>query len=454
MLQAPEGEIPPAETREFAAPLTLPEELAGRVVLAAVRQVAPEERERLLRLSGAPGTSGGVEDARRRLAGAVLRFEATATRSDGRLALGPEEAAAAWPRAEEAPPADPDLAIAWRQVAEAVAAAARGESMPPPGEPERQAMRRAIGWYGTVVELWSEPLDSPRRAAMERSLLVTLATIVAAVAWFLGMGVLGAGVLVAAIVLVATGRLRPQVDPVGAGGRFGEVYAETFLLWLLLFSGLQLVIDLVLAERSLLAAGTMMVASLAALAWPRLRGVPAAALAKDLGLWWGRPLWRAPLEGIAAYSLCLPLLLAGVAAAAILGAVLEAAGMPPSPPSHPLQEELSAAGPASSLMLLLLAAAIVPPIEEIMFRGVLYRHLREWFGSWGRVLGIAAAATASSLLFAAIHPQGIAFVPVLASLAVGFCIARELCGSVVPAIIAHGINNGVVVLLNLGLMTG
>ncbi len=433
-------------------PLTLAEELAGRILLVAARAVPPAERDRLFDLSGAPGTAAGLDDARRRIAGAVLAAEAMAP-EDGAGQLDPS-AAAGLPAPEELADSDPNLAIALSYVSAALAAAERGEAIRPADDAERAALRRSLGWYGEVAELWSEPAGSPRREQMQRQLLIGLLTIVGAAVWFGGVGLLGGVLLLVVVVLVATGRIAARVHPSLAGGRLGHVYVETFLLWLLLFNGLQVLLDLVVAERSLLAMGVVMAASLAALGWPLLRGIPARQMARDLGLWWERPAWRVPLEGFAAYAICLPLLLVGAIVAALLTKALEAAGASPQAPSHPLQEELAGAGLASGVALFVLAALIVPPIEEILFRGVLYRHLREWFGTWGPVAGFAAAAIASSLLFAAVHPQGIAFIPVLASLAVGFCIARELCGSVVPAIIAHGINNGVVVLLNLGLMAG
>lgn len=433
-------------------PLTLAEELAGRIVLAMARAVPPEERVRLFDLSGAPGTAAGADDPRRRIAGAVLAAEAMAP-GGGEGLLDPS-AASRLPASVEVPDSDPNLAIALSYVSAALAAAERGEAISPADDAERAALRRSLGWYGEVAELWSEPAESPRRERMQRQLLVGLFTILGAVLWFGGVGLLGGILLLVVVVLAATGRITAKVHPELAGGRLGHLYVETFLLWLLLFNGLQLLLDLVVAERSILALGVVMAASLAALGWPLVRGIPATRIARDLGLWWGKPAWRVPLEGFAAYAICLPLLLVGAVAAAILAKALEAAGVPPQPPSHPLQEELAGAGLASGAALFILAAVIVPPVEEILFRGVLYRHLREWFGEWGPVAGFAAAAIASSLLFAAVHPQGIAFIPVLASLAVGFCIARELCGSVVPAIIAHGINNGVVVLLNLGLMAG
>ncbi len=79
-----------------------------------------------------------------------------------------------------------------------------------------------------------------------------------------------------------------------------------------------------------------------------------------------------------------------------------------------------------------------------MFRGVLYRHLRDATGGAGRVLSVVLSAAPSALVFAIIHPQGWVAVPALMALAVSFSLAREWRGTLIPCMIVHGISNGVV----------
>jgi membrane protease YdiL (CAAX protease family) len=67
-------------------------------------------------------------------------------------------------------------------------------------------------------------------------------------------------------------------------------------------------------------------------------------------------------------------------------------------------------------------------------------------------VGVAVASLSTSVLFAAIHPQGFIFIPVLGGLALAFCIMREWRGSINACIVAHAINNFVVVTLNLVLL--
>jgi membrane protease YdiL (CAAX protease family) len=114
-------------------------------------------------------------------------------------------------------------------------------------------------------------------------------------------------------------------------------------------------------------------------------------------------------------------------------------------PSHPVVGLALSGDPWVWLQLILLASVGAPLVEETMFRGVLYRHLREAVP--GRALSIAAAVLLSSFVFAVIHPQGLLAVPVLMALAAGFALAREWRQTLLPAMIAHGLNNALIALL-------
>ena len=57
----------------------------------------------------------------------------------------------------------------------------------------------------------------------------------------------------------------------------------------------------------------------------------------------------------------------------------------------------------------------------------------------------------ASFIFAAVHPQGLTFIPILGSLAVAFCIGREWRGSLVAPMIAHGVSNAAVLTMNIAL---
>jgi membrane protease YdiL (CAAX protease family) len=73
---------------------------------------------------------------------------------------------------------------------------------------------------------------------------------------------------------------------------------------------------------------------------------------------------------------------------------------------------------------------------------------------WATPIAIVLSALISSVIFAAIHPQGFVFIPPLAGLAIGFCVARELRGSLVAPMVAHGFSNALVMTINVVLFAG
>ena len=78
----------------------------------------------------------------------------------------------------------------------------------------------------------------------------------------------------------------------------------------------------------------------------------------------------------------------------------------------------------------------------------MYRNLKHGTGAWGSLGGTAISMLVSSAIFAAIHPQGLIFAPVLGGLAVGFCVVREWRGTINASIVAHAMNNLTVLTLN------
>jgi membrane protease YdiL (CAAX protease family) len=103
---------------------------------------------------------------------------------------------------------------------------------------------------------------------------------------------------------------------------------------------------------------------------------------------------------------------------------------------------------------LILASLGAPLIEETMFRGVLYRHLREASGRIARNASILASATLASFVFAVVHPQGWMLIPALMALAFVFSLVREWRGTLIPSMVAHGVHNGVLVLIGFFVLGG
>ena len=82
----------------------------------------------------------------------------------------------------------------------------------------------------------------------------------------------------------------------------------------------------------------------------------------------------------------------------------------------------------------------MPPVEETIFRGALYRHLR------GRV-GVLGAAALSAVVFGLLHSYEVfALLPVV-TIGFAFALIREWRGSIVGTVTAHAFHNGTVLTL-------
>ncbi|HTU91779.1 MAG TPA: CPBP family intramembrane glutamic endopeptidase, partial [Gemmataceae bacterium] len=261
--------------------------------------------------------------------------------------------------------------------------------------------------------------------------------------------------LVTLFVLFFLNRLRGGVAPVSP---HHGIYAETFALYMLLFLGLsagcRYAINWLSLEQGTLAiSGLAALGSLAALVWPVLRGIAWHQVRRDIGWHLDRRPGLEPLFGLGCYTMALPMLILGLVLYLILTKLRDLLGWgpdefgPSNAPGHPIVFWVGHAGWWVWLEVLFVAGVIAPIVEETMFRGVLYRHLRSASSGWRPALSVLFSAVVVSFLFAVIHPQGFLAVPVLMALAVAFALMREWRGTILPSMIAHGINNGVATLL-------
>ena len=287
-----------------------------------------------------------------------------------------------------------------------------------------------------------------------------IAALIAAGAWYF---VAFFGGLVALAVLAVrgmTGRARPAMQP--APSEHGAlVLGETFALWIVLFLGLNVLSAVVLARFAdslgtpahLAISISMMFGSLVVLGYPASRGVHWRELRGLIGLHTGRGVGAEVLNGLLCYITAVPLLAGGLVVFGIVTAIVNRLAGPQPAPSHPVVEMFGGAGGFQVMMMFMLASVTAPIVEEIMFRGCLYGHLRGTVAPRVRGLSMLVSAVASSVVFAIIHPQGVLFVPALGGLAVGFCIYREMRGSLIAPMVAHGINNAVTLAIGLALMS-
>jgi membrane protease YdiL (CAAX protease family) len=114
-------------------------------------------------------------------------------------------------------------------------------------------------------------------------------------------------------------------------------------------------------------------------------------------------------------------------------------GEPPTASEQLVMGANPSLSPAEIVLLLIDAALVAPFVEELFFRGLVYRHLR------GR-RSVLVAAIVSAALFAATHFI-VPLVPVLFVLGLALARITERYKSLYPAIVVHGLNNGLAVLL-------
>ncbi|MQA99251.1 MAG: CPBP family intramembrane metalloprotease [Actinobacteria bacterium] len=114
-------------------------------------------------------------------------------------------------------------------------------------------------------------------------------------------------------------------------------------------------------------------------------------------------------------------------------------GEPPSASEQLVLGGSPALSVGEVVLLLVDAALIAPFVEELIFRGLVYRYLR---GRWN----VIGAVIVSSALFAATHLI-VPLMPVLFALGIVLARITERYRSLYPAVAVHGLNNGLAVLL-------
>ena len=299
----------------------------------------------------------------------------------------------------------------------------------------REAILTRHGWFGELALSHGLAADSPARRDALRPAVRTFWVLVAAFSLAVLALVTGLGLLIAALVRWIDRRLVPAYrPPAGSTGPFVEAFAA----YIAGMVGVSALAQLLFAER-VVATWFVIVVLPFAFFWPLLRGVSRAELRAGLGWHRGRGLWRELGAGVAGYFATLPVLAAG----AVVSLLLQR--FSGTDTSHPIVNELGGSG-WRTLRLFLLAAVWAPIVEETMFRGALYHHLR------GR-LPWPAAAGLVALLFAAVHPQGWAAIPVLGAIAFCFAALREWRGSIIAPATAHALNNGAVTLLLVSMLS-
>jgi membrane protease YdiL (CAAX protease family) len=253
---------------------------------------------------------------------------------------------------------------------------------------------------------------------------------------------LGTVLCVQAVRRLAAGRWVSRMG--GAHPRHG-FYVEAFALWLVLGMPVGIVLSAAKGWTGLPVAtedALIHPLGLLVLLWPLWRGVPLSGLCEDLGLQPGAGILREMGAGLVGYIAKWPLLALGLAGTFLLSELTRAEGEAFAL-THPVTEALRLGGGAARIPILVMAIVLAPLLEEVVFRGLLLRHLRSVIGPASAVRSGVAGAAISGLIFALIHPQGLLAVPAL--LAEGFAIAlvRDWRGSLIAPLVMHAVHNAV-----------
>jgi membrane protease YdiL (CAAX protease family) len=125
----------------------------------------------------------------------------------------------------------------------------------------------------------------------------------------------------------------------------------------------------------------------------------------------------------------------------LLGTLMKKLAYEP-PPQNVVEMYLKDSTAPYLIPLTFFVAILGPVMEEVFFRGFAYKGLRRRFGIWG-------GAAITSCLFASLHMNAAAFVPIFV-LGMFLTALYEISGSLVPSITAHVLHNTIMVALTLG----
>ena len=336
--------------------------------------------------------------------------------------------------------------IAWPEMIEAADGTGTFKQKPQPTKEQFELLQQRLGWFGTFAHA-KISADEHALSELQESDLVFMLVLGVAATWFMGFGACG---IVALITLIVMGLTRKIGSAITSHANTSLILGETFVAWFVLFLGLQFAAMLVPMDPEspwrLVMSGALMFAALGALTWARWRGLSMGALMDLTGLRWNQGFFQLLWKTAISYVAALPLMGLGLLIGLGMGWFFDVPNL--GNPTHPIQELIDKANHLELFLLFALACVAAPITEEIIFRGVLYGHLRQGTSKWGVLASMIFSMVISGTIFAGIHPQGAFVAPALAGLACGFCITREWSGSVFPGMIAHGIQNATVLALN------
>jgi membrane protease YdiL (CAAX protease family) len=304
----------------------------------------------------------------------------------------------------------------------------------------REAFITRHGWFGKLALSRGKPDTDLERAALVGGAGYLVGVIVAIGIVFVLAVIASLTSFITAIVMAATGRLKPKFVPPSPGG---SVFLETLPVFVAGFLLIKLVLPWLITSSSGQMPPWAFKASLLTqwllvplCMWPLVRGMSWTEFRKSIGWHSGAGVFTEIGTGLFSYLACLPVFAFAVLITLILvvrrGSTLGAGENPQV--DNPIFDIIMKAGKVELAMFFILATCWAPLVEEAVFRGSLFRHLRS-------VWGVAIAAIVSGLVFGVMH--GYEYIMLLPVISLGICFAfiREWRGSLISSMTAHFIHN-------------
>ena len=287
------------------------------------------------------------------------------------------------------------------------------------------------GYLGRLALAHGVPPDQePRKTLQSEAFWFTVRLSAVGVGLMIVMGV-SVAAFVLACVWLARGRLKGAYPtPTSDGGAFLEGFAIYLVLFVALGVGLRY-FGPVSLQWHWLALAILPIVWM----WTTLRGTTSEERKQAFGWTRGRGFIREVGAGLGGYLAGLVVIAIGCLVTLVLVRITGAQA------SSPIVQELGG-GPWRLAGLYAMACIFAPFMEETMFRGILFHHLRQRW-SW------IVTAVIVSVIFAMLHPQGWVAVPALSAIAMVLAALREWRGSLIAPMAAHACNNFLVLTLAL-----
>lgn len=318
---------------------------------------------------------------------------------------------------------------------------------------QRQRLLDRHGYFAQLLFSAQESVGSQSRRSLTDGGIGFFVFIIVLFLFFIGVAIASITCFIMVCVRLANKRFARKFVPPAPGG---SVYLETVALFAFAFLAMQILLAVVgQMIGSSVSPVVLVLMHLGAMwllvpvtLWARARGVPAAEHARRIGWFKGEGFWREVGAGLFGYFAGLPLVAfaLGVSFVAMLIAGLVSGGEQSGPPvqSSSILDMLASGNVVILCGLFTVATLWAPLVEESVFRGSLFRHLRSRFG-------VIVSALLSALAFAAMHPIPFFLLMPVFTLGFNFALIREWRGSLIATMVMHGLHNAVAVLILISL---